>query len=144
MAVIFPWGQWDNSLWHGDAIWRHGSGLLLVQVMAYWLTAPSHYLNRSWSSVRSWAGHSLDGILLRRSADTNQWNKIENGIFKIAFRSPMDQWIKKLISPVWKTVSVSLSTWDTSYRRSRRWGYKSPPAARPHQLQSRNSVTDCH
>ena len=37
-----------NSLWPSDAIWRHRSGLTLVQVMACCLTAPSHYLNQCW------------------------------------------------------------------------------------------------
>ena len=37
--------QWVNSLWPGDAIWRHRSGSTLAQVMACCLMAPSHYLN---------------------------------------------------------------------------------------------------
>ena len=36
---------WVNSLWSSDAIWRHRSGSTLAQVMAWCLTAPSHYLN---------------------------------------------------------------------------------------------------
>ena len=34
-----------NSLWPSDAVWRHGSGSTLAQVIACCLTAPSHYLN---------------------------------------------------------------------------------------------------
>ena len=37
-----------NSLWPSDAIWWQGSGSTLVQVMAWCLTAPSHYLNQCW------------------------------------------------------------------------------------------------
>ena len=37
-----------NSLWPGDAIWRHRSRSTLVQVMACCLTAPSHYLHQCW------------------------------------------------------------------------------------------------
>ena len=36
------------SLWASDTILRHGSGSTLAQVMACWLTAPSHYLNQCW------------------------------------------------------------------------------------------------
>ena len=44
-----------NSLWPSDAIWRHGSGSTLAQVMACCLTAPSHYLNHvDLSSMRSY------------------------------------------------------------------------------------------
>ena len=37
-----------NSLWPGDAIWRHGTRSILTQVMACCLTAPSHYLKQCW------------------------------------------------------------------------------------------------
>ena len=37
-----------NSLWHSDVICRHRSGSTLAQVMACFLTAPSHYLNQCW------------------------------------------------------------------------------------------------
>ena len=45
-----------NSLWPSDAIWQQRSGSTLAQVMAYCLTAPSHYLNQClliiiWSLV---------------------------------------------------------------------------------------------
>ena len=46
-------GQWHTlfsfkSLWSNDAIWCHGSGSALAQVMACCLTAPSHYLSHCW------------------------------------------------------------------------------------------------
>ena len=37
-----------NSLRPSDAIWRHKSGSTLAQVMACYLTAPSHYMNQCW------------------------------------------------------------------------------------------------
>ena len=37
-----------NSLWPSDHIWWHRSGSVLAQLMACWLTAPSHYLNQCW------------------------------------------------------------------------------------------------
>ena len=35
-----------NSLWPSNVIWRQGPRSTLVQVMAWCLTAPSHYLNQ--------------------------------------------------------------------------------------------------
>ena len=46
MLVIYIY--YLNSLWPGDAIWRHGTRSTLTQVMACCLTAPSHYLNQCW------------------------------------------------------------------------------------------------
>ena len=37
-----------NSLWPNDAIWQYRSGSTLTQIMACWLMAPSHYLNKYW------------------------------------------------------------------------------------------------
>ena len=37
-----------NSMWPGDAIWRHRTWFTLSQVMAWCLMAPSHYLNQCW------------------------------------------------------------------------------------------------
>ena len=42
-------GYWIlNSLWLIDTIWHQRSWSTLVQVMAFCLTAPSHYLNLCW------------------------------------------------------------------------------------------------
>ena len=38
--------KYVNSLWPSDAILKHRSGSTLAPVMAYCLTAPSHYLNQ--------------------------------------------------------------------------------------------------
>ena len=40
--------------------------------------------------------HSSEGIIMKRPEDTNQQNKIENSIFRIAFRSPRGQWFEPL------------------------------------------------
>ena len=37
-----------NSLAPSDAIWEYGTWSILVQVMACWLTAPSHYMDQYW------------------------------------------------------------------------------------------------
>ena len=83
-----------NSLWPSDAIWWQRSGSTLAQVMACCLTAPSHYLNQCWLIISKVLWHSSEGIIMKRSEDTNQQNKIENYIFRIAFRSPRGQWVK--------------------------------------------------
>ena len=52
-----------RALWPCDIIWRHKSRSTLAQVMAYWLTAPSHYwTNVGLSSVGS-SGTHLRAIL---------------------------------------------------------------------------------
>ena len=61
-----------NSLRPSDAIWRHRSGSTLAQVMACCLTALSHYLNQCWLIISKVLWHSSEGIIMRRSEDTNQ------------------------------------------------------------------------
>ena len=41
------------------AIWWHGSGSTLAQVMAWCLTAPSHYLNQCWLIINEILWHSF-------------------------------------------------------------------------------------
>ena len=40
-----------NLLWPSDTIWRHRSGSTLAQLMACYLTAPSHYLKQCWLTM---------------------------------------------------------------------------------------------
>ena len=47
-----------NSLWPSDTIWRLRSGSTLAQVMAWCLTAPSHYLNQCWLIISEVTWHS--------------------------------------------------------------------------------------
>ena len=51
-----------NSLWSSDAIWWHRSGSTLAQVMACYLTAPSHYLNQCWHIISNVQWHSPKAI----------------------------------------------------------------------------------
>ena len=60
-----------NSLWPGDAIWRHGTRSTLAQVMSCCLTAPSHYLNH-WTSVDLSSVRSSDIHLRASSPETPQ------------------------------------------------------------------------
>ena len=61
-----------NSLWAGDAIWRHGTRSTLALVMACCMTAPNHYLNQYWLVIGEVPWHSSQGIILRWYEDTNQ------------------------------------------------------------------------
>ena len=61
-----------NSLGPNDAIWRWRSWSTLVQVMAWCLTAPSHYLNQCWLIISKVLRHSSEDIIIRRFEDTNQ------------------------------------------------------------------------
>ena len=77
-----------DSLWPGDPIWRHRSGLTLVQVMTWCLTAPSHYLNQCWifiSEVLRQFYRKCSGYLLSLI-------RVWNYQFKLKTASPRDQW----------------------------------------------------
>ena len=87
-----------NSLWPNDAIWRHRSRSTLAQVMAYCLTAPSHYLNQCWLIFSKVQWHSVEDNLTRDSLPFNPWNKLENYLSKILFKSFRDQWVNV---PTW-------------------------------------------
>ena len=54
-----------NSLWPGSTIWWHGTRSTLAQVMAWCLTAPSHYLNQCWLITGEVPWHSSQGIIHR-------------------------------------------------------------------------------
>ena len=47
-----------NSLWPSEAIQQQRSGPTLVQVMACYLTPPSHYLNQCWLIISEIQWHS--------------------------------------------------------------------------------------
>ena len=52
-------------MWISDAIWRHRSGSTLVQVMAWCLMAPSHYLNQCWLIISKVLWHLSEGIIIK-------------------------------------------------------------------------------
>ena len=83
------------TLWPRDAIRRQGAELTLVQVMACCLAAPSYYLNQCWLIISKVLWHSSEGIIIRRSEDTNQYIKIENYIFRIIFISSRGQGVNE-------------------------------------------------
>ena len=53
-----------NSLCPSDAIRRKGAVSTLAQVMAWCLTAPSHYLNQCWLIFSKVLWHSSEGIIM--------------------------------------------------------------------------------
>ena len=66
-------------LWPSDAIWRQRSGSTLAQVVAWCLTAPSHYLNQCWLiSTPNYIGRMPSPILelnLREITRLSNWKK---------------------------------------------------------------------
>ena len=76
--LLSPRPQWVNSLWPSDAIWRHRSGSTLVQVMAWCLTAPSHYLNQCWLIISEVLWHSTEGNFTWNAQDIYPWHEFEN------------------------------------------------------------------
>ena len=63
-----------KSLWPNDAIWRQTSRSTLVQVMAYCLTAPSHYLNQCWLIISEVKWLSYEGNFISYASAINYLN----------------------------------------------------------------------
>ena len=120
------WPQCVNSLWPSDAKWQQGSRSTLVQVMACCLMAPSHYLNQCWLIISKVQWHSSECNFTRDTSAISHWNKLENYLSKILFKSPRNQWVKRhfsswtlpnrgnhTITPVpWR---ISLLAWHRSH-----------------------------
>ena len=71
------------------AIWQHRSGLILAQVMACCLTAPSHYLNQCWFTILKVQWHSSEQFYKRHLCQKIAWNYLS----KTFFRSTRGQWV---------------------------------------------------
>ena len=56
-----------NSLWTNDAIRWHSSGWTLALVMAWCLTAPSHYLNQCWLIISKVLWYSPEGKVTKNA-----------------------------------------------------------------------------
>ena len=63
--------HWVNPLRPSDAIWRQRTGSTLAQVMAWCLTAPSHYLNQCWLIISEVQWNSYKGNFTRDSSIIN-------------------------------------------------------------------------
>ena len=79
------------SSWTSDAIWRRRSGSTLAQVMAWCLTAPSHYLNQCWLIIKGVRWRSPESN--STSAHEIQLYVFEDYTFEIATTSPKGQWV---------------------------------------------------
>ena len=85
-----------NSLWPSDVIWQHRSESTLAQVVAWCLTAPSHFLNQCWLiiSVKS------SDIHIRAISQEKPQPSITRIHLKIAskisFKFPRGQWVNPL------------------------------------------------
>ena len=66
-----------NSLWLSDIIWWQGSRSILGQVMAFCLTAPSHYLNQCWLMISKVLWRSPDSNFTENTHDIYRWNEFE-------------------------------------------------------------------
>ena len=97
--VIFNGSLILNSLRPSDAIWQHLSESTLVQVMAWCLTAPIHYLNQCWLIIKGVLWYSPYNIFTGSARDISSWYEFENYNFEIMATSPRGQWDQA--DPVW-------------------------------------------
>ena len=65
---------WLNSLCPNVAIWWQGSRSLLIQVMAWCLTAPSHYLNQCWLIIGKVQWNSSECNFTWDTSAISHWN----------------------------------------------------------------------
>ena len=97
----FYWGFYKfSSLWHSSPYDDIYIWFILVQVMAYWLTAPSHHLNIYWLIISDVAWHSPEGNFTGKALYILPWCEflklqIQNYI-RIFWRG---QWVKKPQKP---------------------------------------------
>ena len=63
-----------DSLWPSDTIWRHKSWSTLAQVMAWYLMAPSHYLNQCWLIISKVQWHPSESNFTTDASAISHWN----------------------------------------------------------------------
>ena len=70
------WDSFLNSLmWPSDATWQPIFGLMLTQVMACCLAAPSHYMHQCWLLISKGLWHSPESIFTASVQATILYNK---------------------------------------------------------------------
>ena len=79
-----------NSLWPGDTILRHGTGLTLAQMgnSRLFLTAPSHYLNHCWFIISEVLWYSPESNSTVNVKAIILHNEFKNYTFQITATSP--------------------------------------------------------
>ena len=83
VSLVIPYGD------------RYGS--TLAQVMAYCLTAPSHYVNQCWLTIKGVVCYSPESISVcisnRNAQELNPYNVFRDYIFKVIAASSRGQWV---------------------------------------------------
>ena len=100
-----------NSLWPSDTEWWHRAGSTLAQVMAWCLTAPSHYLNQCWL-IREALWHSPEINFTASAPATILYNEFKNYTLRITATFPRDQWSMSLI---WHQITWDLNEYPVIY-----------------------------
>ena len=86
-----------SSMRPDDTIWRHMNLQTLVQVMAWYLTAPSHHLNQCGLIFSAILWHLHKAPFWRYIQDIYQWQQFENYQVKITAAFVRGQWVKHAI-----------------------------------------------
>ena len=93
-----------NSLWHIDVLWRYRSRSTLALVMAWCLTAPSHYRNQCWLIIKYVLWHSHQSHL-GNAHDINLFDEFKNLVKFLnnwhIFHEPMT-----LINSLWPSDAI--------------------------------------
>ena len=76
-------------------LWPCGMASTFAQVMADFLTAPSHYLNQCWLIIKDGLWHLPEDNFSGYIPDIYCWYEFENYQFKITATSPMDKWVNQ-------------------------------------------------
>ena len=103
MEIPIPGKTVFVSLWASDIIWQQRSRSTMVPVMAWGLTAPSHYLNQCWLIIKCVLQHSHERNFPWNTHIINLQDDFENDILKMSDTSRLAY----DISPVrWHPFSV--------------------------------------
>ena len=98
--------QWVNSLWPSDLIYLR-SWSTLIQVMAYCLIAPSHYLNQCWLTIKEILWHPFHGNVYLNTQVINPKVMFEIYTFEITATSPRVQWVTLLKHWIYLPVAIT-------------------------------------
>ena len=83
------------SLWPSDAIWRHRSASILVQVTACCLTTPSHYLNQCWFIIGEVLWHLPQNHFTASAQATGLEMSLKITLLKLLSRLPRANELKR-------------------------------------------------
>ena len=106
-----------NSLRPSDAIWWHRSGPTLAPVMAWCLTAPSHYLNQYWLTMSDVLWHPPESNFATSIQVTILYNEFGNYTFNTSISPGPNELTILLVNKV----SLDLVLLQFSQGRWRWW-----------------------